>query len=268
MPFVASPELPIYYEDTGTGPPVLLLHSFLCSGAMWQHQVEALVAQGYRVINVDHRGHGRSGLVRRGYNLEAVVADTIAVLDALALPQATWAGLSIGGMVALRAALTHRDRIQALILINTSADAELLRLKLKYRALGAATRLVGVRPLVPLALPLMFGSQARAQQPSMVNHWATRIAAADPGSMLATLEALLGRRSVRHELRALHCPSLVLSGKADKAIPPRVCRAIASAIPDAELREFDGVGHLATLEDPAAINAAMLQFLRSQVPVP
>ena len=106
----------IFFEDVGSGTPLVLGHSFLCSGAMWRGQVQAL-ADRCRIVNIDLRGHGRSGPAHQPFSLYDAVGDVIAVLDLLGIGRAVWCGLSIGGMVAMRAALTHPDRVAALILL-------------------------------------------------------------------------------------------------------------------------------------------------------
>lgn len=103
MPKLERNGIPLSYEVSGSGPPVVLGHSFLCSGEMWTPQVGPL-ALGYQVINPDLRGHGNSGVVDAPFDLYDLVDDVLAVLDHLAIERAVWAGLSIGGMVALRAA--------------------------------------------------------------------------------------------------------------------------------------------------------------------
>lgn len=120
MRTVESGGIRIAFDDLGSGTPVVLCHSFLCSREMWAGQVPRLAAE-YRVVNVDLRGHGESGLAREPFNLDDLVQDVLAVLDELEIPSPVWAGLSVGGMVALRAALHVPDRVRALILFDTDA---------------------------------------------------------------------------------------------------------------------------------------------------
>ena len=108
MPSIERDCLKIHFEDLGSGPPVVLGHSFLCSGEMWSPQVPKL-AERHRVINIDERGHGHSGKLSEPFDLYDMVDDVLAVLDHLGIKNAVWAGLSIGGMVALRAALAFPD---------------------------------------------------------------------------------------------------------------------------------------------------------------
>ena len=123
MPKLETNGVRIHYEEVGAGPPVVLGHSFLCSGEMWRPQIEPL-AERHRVINIDHRGHGRSGALTNPFDLYDMVGDVTAVLDHLEVERAIWAGLSIGGMVAMRAAIAVPERVAGLILVDTDADAE------------------------------------------------------------------------------------------------------------------------------------------------
>jgi pimeloyl-ACP methyl ester carboxylesterase len=142
MPYLQRGHRRIFYEDTGSGGAILLGHSFFCSGEMWREQVPAL-ARSHRVINVDLRGHGRSSPVRESLDLYDLVDDALALLDHLKIERAIWAGLSVGGMIALPAALDFPARVGALILLDT--DAERSWIKIKHRSMGTATRLVGLR---------------------------------------------------------------------------------------------------------------------------
>ena len=77
----------IYYEDSGSGPAVVLTHSFLCSSEMWRPQVP-LLAKEFRVVNIDLRGHGRSGASTAPFELDDLVGDVVAVMDSLGIAQA------------------------------------------------------------------------------------------------------------------------------------------------------------------------------------
>ncbi len=260
MPTVSNDGVGIHYEVTGDGPPVVLLHSFLCSGTMWREQVKPL-ARHWRVINIDARGHGRSGRVERPFTLYDMVDDSTAVLDDAEIERAVWVGLSIGGMVALRAALRTPDRVAGLILIDTDAGVESGFKRVKYRALRAAARVFGIRPLVPQIRRQMFGSTTRKQRPEMVAEWSRRFAEADLPSMLRTLDALLDRDDLGPELSRIDVPTLVLVGAEDVALPPARSRAIAARLPNGTCREIPTAGHLSALERPEAVTAAIEAFL-------
>ena len=160
MPSVNSHEIQISYEVVGTGPPLLLLHSLLCSKAMWRDQVPVL-SERWMTINVDSRGHGESGPVLEPFSLDEMVDDALAVLDDIGIHRAVWAGLSTGGVVALRAALRHPDRVTGLILLDTDGGPESRWNRVKYEAMNRVSRLVGLRPLLPKLERQFFGESTR-----------------------------------------------------------------------------------------------------------
>lgn len=265
MPILDTPERPsLYFEDRGDGPPVLLLHSFLCSGDMWRHQVEPL-ARRHRVINLDLRGHGRSGFATGAFTLYDMVDDALAVLDHLGIERAAWAGLSIGGMIALRAALTAPGRVSSLLLFDTDGGAEKPFPKLKYRVLAFGASLVGIRPFVPAVLPLMFGRTTRREHPDLPREWARRFRDAHMPSVRRGVEAIVRRESMLDRLGDVPHPALVVVGAEDETLPPSRARRLAEGLPDARLREIPQAGHLSALERPRLVTDLMLGFLKQHL---
>lgn len=260
MPTVDHQGLSIHYEEHGEGPPIVLGHSFLCDGQMWREQVPAL-AESHRVINLDLRGHGRSSPATGKFTLYDVVDEVVAVLDHLGVDRAVWCGLSIGGMVALRAALTRSERVDSLILMDTTAGAETAWKTLKYRMMGRAARMVGMERVAPLVLPLFFGRTTLREQPELVREWRERIVGTDLRSVLLGLETLVRRDSVVDRLGEIRVPALVIVGSEDRSLPPALSREIDAGLPDSRLVEVPGAGHLSALERPAEVTAAMLDFL-------
>jgi pimeloyl-ACP methyl ester carboxylesterase len=260
MPVVENNGVRIFFEDVGAGPPVVLGHSFLCSGEMWKHQIEPL-AERHRVINVDHRGHGRSGGLTEPFDLYDMVGDVTAVLDHLEVERAVWAGLSIGGMVAMRAAIVVPERVAGLILVDTDAGAETSYKKLKYRAMRFGARIFGMRPFLPGVIPLMFGATTRREKPELVNDWGEKFVAVDKPSIFLTLSALMRRDSVIDKLSGVQVPALVIVGSEDVSLPVEYAQKIATAIPGASLVVVPESGHLSSLEQPEAVTGAMVEFL-------
>ncbi|QKK01251.1 MAG: alpha/beta fold hydrolase [Pseudomonadota bacterium] len=257
---VENQGIEIYFEDTGAGPPLVLGHSFLCSGTMWRQQLPAL-AGDYRVINPDLRGHGRSGHATAPFSLYDAVEDVVAVLDGLEIERAVWCGLSIGGMIALRAALTHPDRVGGLILMDTDAGRESVLRALKYRAMGLGVRAVGLGPFIPAVARLMFGSTTRRENPAIVDDWKAQVRSMHVPSALRGLEALLERDSLLERLEEIDVPALVVVGEEDRSLPPALSRQIHERLPGSTLRVIPRAGHLSSLERPQAVNAALLEFL-------
>lgn len=260
MAVVQNQGLEIFFEDSGAGPPVVLGHSLLCSGKMWREQVPALGTK-FRVINPDLRGHGRSGHVTRPFSLYDALSDVIAVLDQLSIERATWCGLSIGGMVALRAALTRPERVAGLILLDTDAGPETGLRKLKYRAMGAVARVAGLGPFLPSIARLMFGATTRRLTPTLVSEWKRQFASLHVSSVRHCLEALMRRDSLLGRLHLIDVPALVLVGEEDRSLPPPLSRRIHDRLRHSTFGLIPAAGHLSSLERPAPVTDAILRFL-------
>jgi len=250
----------IHFEESGEGPPVVLLHSYLCSGAMWREQVPVL-ANHYRVINVDLPGHGRSGPVAAPVTLSDLVADACAVLDAVGVAKAAWAGLSIGGMIALHAALDRPDRVSSLLLFDTHAGSERALPSIKYRAMALGVRLIGWRPFLPSVLALMFGKTTLRENRPLVDEWSAKMAEVDIPCALRFVDLLIGRPSIVDRLPSIRQPALVAVGEEDRSLPVGLSMQIDAGLPDSELLVIEKAGHLSALEQPEAVSRAMLEFL-------
>lgn len=252
----------IAVEETGAGLPVVLLHSFLGSSEIWRGQVPAL-AQHYRVIKIDLRGHGRSDNIEGPFTLYDAVDDVIAVLDALGIERAVWCGLSIGGMVAMRGAIRYPERVAGLVLMDTDAGAETAWNRMKYRAMGGVVSTFGFCPLLPLVSALMFGATTRRDNPTLVDETRQMIARNHIDSARRCLEALMRRDSVVGRLQEIEVPALVVVGEEDRMLPPSHSRRIRERLPDAGLTMIPNAGHMTPLEQPERVNTAVLAFLET-----
>jgi 3-oxoadipate enol-lactonase len=262
MPFIERQRQRIFYEETGSGPAIVLGHSFLCSGEMWENQVPVL-ADSCRVINIDYRGHGKSSTIENELTIYDLVDDTVAILDELQVEEAVWAGLSIGGFAALRAALTVPERVRAIVVSDASAAAEPFYPKFKYRALGMGARIVGMRPFVPAVTPIMFGRTTLKENPTLVDEWTPTLLSMELPSLLRFLETIVTRDSLLDRLGEIQIPTLVMVGEEDRAQPVPRARQIADGIPGARLEIIPRAGHLSALENPEDFNRHLLDFLVS-----
>ena len=260
MPIVNINGHQIHYETHGSGAPLLLIHSFLCNTDMWRPQIEHL-AKSYRVIAMDIRGHGKSG-PSQPHSLYDLVDDALGVLDAEGVKRAVWLGLSIGGMVSMRAALRAPDRVNGMVLLATDAKAESLLVKLERRALAQVVKHLGILPVVIPVLRKMFGARAHKQQRDLIQIWKAKFLNVHTNSMLETLQALLLRDDVSQKLRTVRVPTLIMHGTQDRAIAASLAKNTKKHLgQQADLRILKGVGHLMTLEDPEEINVQLSYFL-------
>ena len=260
MPELLRDNTHIHYQISGSGPPVVLLHSFLCSGAMWEPQLEPL-SERYRVINFDLRGHGSSGPCNTPFDLDDLVADVLAVLDQLGIDRAVWAGLSIGGMIALRAALVAGPRVAGLLLLDTDAGSETSYKKFKYRFLVTLAGLLGTAPLMPLVVKMFFCKETRKNIPELVSTWHERFNDVPLQTVRSGVAALVRRDAILDRLGTVTTPALVIVGAEDQSLPPACSRKLADALGNAELLVVEKAGHLSNLEQPEVVTSAMLGYL-------
>ena len=163
MPEIITGSVRLFYEDVGAGPAVLLSHSWFCDGRQWP-QVERLATAGYRVLNVDNRGHGRSGPHRERYDVWDMANDLMAVLDDAGVDEAVVVGLSIGGFAAIRMALRYPTRVRGLVLADTTATSASWMDRAKAIGLGPVW-LTRARTLVlPMVVNTLFGPTRAASR--------------------------------------------------------------------------------------------------------
>ena len=250
----------LYYEVSGSGPPIVLIHGFLCDGSLFTQQVKAL-AQNHRIINIDLRGHGRSGLSESPYTIYDLVDDVVAVLDAEGVKAAVWMGLSMGGFVSLRAALNRPDRVRALVLVDTDAGPESVWNKLKYIIMKWGVLSLGPRFIAPAVMPIMFGKTTLRSRPELRAEYYQRILNMRVKSVSPGVDAIIRRDDLVEHLHEIKVPTLVIVGEEDKALPLWKSRRIANNISGAELVLIPAAGHLSAIETPVPVTAAVTRFL-------
>lgn len=263
-------EVDLYVEDTGgPGEAILFLHGFFFDGRMYDAQVAALKDR-YRCLTLDFRGQGRSGASARGYQLEQLTADVLAVIRRLELAPVHLVGLSMGGWVALRIAAREPHLVRSLTLLNSSATAHPRSKLPKYLFLAGVARLIGPEPAPVLAgiEGEMYGARFRSD-PARANAretWRRRWADADRTSLARTMLGFMLRPDIRDELPGVVAPTLIVTGEYDAALSPSLSREMQFLIPDARLVVLPGVGHSSTLEDPDGVTEALDVFLSAVAP--
>jgi pimeloyl-ACP methyl ester carboxylesterase len=250
----------LYTRDIGGGTPLVLLHAFPLSSAMWLAQREGLAAK-FRVLTPDLRGFGGSALGTDEPSVDAMADDVAALLDDRGIDRAIIGGHSMGGYVALAFCRRHPDRVLGAVLADTKATADTdeardarLRTAERLEADGTVEvlladllpRLVG--PTTMRTRALVYGRVRGLVQsaPPQAAAWAQRAMAARPDS----LDALAGFRP----------PVLVLHGTEDAIITEDDARTMAQALPNAELIVIPGAGHLTAVEQPQLFNDAVTEF--------
>jgi pimeloyl-ACP methyl ester carboxylesterase len=256
----------LHYEDTGgDGVPIVFSHGLLWSGRMYAAQVQALRAR-HRCITYDHRGQGQSPQSPAPYDMETLYGDAVALIEKLSVAPCHFVGLSMGGFIGMRIAARRPELLRSLTLISTAADGEPAKNIPKYRMMALAARVVGYGPLVPRIMKIMFGAAfltdpARTAQRRQMED---ELRALRQAPMRQALESVVTRRPITGELARIATPTQILHGTDDAAIVMPRARALLSGIKHARFVEIARAGHTPTIEEPAAITAALSEFLSNQ----
>jgi 3-oxoadipate enol-lactonase len=256
MPHAAVNGQNIHYQDTGgDGPAVVLGHGFLMDLEMFAPQVEALRGT-YRVITWDERGFGRTEFDGKPFSYWDSAADCLALMDHLGVQRAVVGGMSQGGFLSLRTALTAPDRVRALILLDTQAGAEHPEVAAAYQGMIDMWASVGpVDELAGTVANIIIADEA--ENATWIAKWKSRPheSIVEPGRCLLTRDDITGR------LGEITCPALVVHGTEDTAITMDKAEAMAAGLQGCRGVVKVGGAHAANLTNPVPVNAAILEFL-------
>ena len=257
----ASSDL-VYFTEHGSGPPVLLVHGLGMSGDMFEPIVEPL-AKHHRVIRPDLRGCGRSRDLPPPFSVKQQAADLSDLLDRLGIASTDALGYSQGGPVVQELTLDYPAKVRRLILSNTYAyNMATMREKMEGHIVPLLIRLLGVRRFVKLVI-----SQGLKQIPKERAEWVANLIArtwgeADPKSIeLAWREAMaFDSRSRLHEIR---CPTLVIAGSDDNAVPMHHATMLHDGIAGSKLVVIAGADHALMWTRPDEWFEKVSEFLDS-----
>ena len=243
-------------EGPAGAPVVLLAGSLGSTLQMWDTQVPAL-AERFRVVRYDARGHGRSPVPHGPYTLDDLVDDAVALLERLQVERAHVIGLSLGGMTALRMAAREPQRVDRLAVLCTAAH---LPPATAWAERAALVREQGTAAVADAVVERWFTPALRERDPDVVEQM-RRTIASTPADGYASCCTAIETMDIRSDLGAIRAPALAIAGADDPATPPEHLAAIASGIPGGRLLVLPHAAHLANVEQPTAVNAALLAHL-------
>ena len=272
--FSASDGTRIFYQDWGSGDPVVFTHSWLLDSHAWEYQFHALVEAGLRCIGLDRRGHGRSDVPGTGYDYDTLADDLAGLLDHLDLQAATMVGHSMGGGEIVRYVTRHgRARVARIALVAATMPA----------LLATPGDPVGLDPSALHG----FLHGIRTDRPAFYSSWKQaffgthlngRISAEAVDAMIeqarrtSPMAATACLRSVFHadftaELRRLDLPVLIIHGTADANNPIDITgRRTAALVPNAQYKEYDFAAHGLFMTHAEELSADLLAFIKSEPP--
>jgi 3-oxoadipate enol-lactonase len=213
-------------DSGGAGPVVLLLHGWMfASDLNWAQQYGPLVRAGYRVLAMDHRGHGRGLRSRDRFTLAACADDAAALLAALDAPPAVAVGYSMGGPVAQLLAQRHPDRVAGVVLCATAMDWQDPRQKAFWRTMGLLRVLIAAHPRTFWRTVMRAGGRSAPEAA-----WVAAELSRGRARELAEAGRELGRFDSAPWIGGLSCPAAVVVTARDRLVPPRKQRALAAAL--------------------------------------
>ena len=250
------------YDDAGAGTPLVLLHAFPLSRAMYAEQVAGL-ADRVRVIVPDLRGFGDSpGPGDAVPSVDAMADDVADLLDRLGIRTCVVGGLSMGGYVAMAMLRRHRDRVAAVVLMDTKAGADGDDARANRDRVARAVLEEGPVALRPM-LDSLLGVTTRRDRPDTVDEVTAWLDAARPDGVAWAQRAMAARPDSFDTLRDSGVPGFVLVGEEDELSPHKEAVAMARAfVPPAPIYVIPGAGHLSAVENPSGVTGALRDVLR------
>lgn len=263
-------EIELHYQDLGSGKPVVLIHGWPLSAASWEHQLIELPKHGLRVIAYDRRGFGASSKPWSGYDYDHFADDLKVVLDTLDLNDVTLVGFSMGGGEVARYMSRHQGaRVSRCVLVSAVPP---YLLKTDDNPDGVPGEVfeemkAGVlkdRPAFLADFCKKFYNVGLLSKPvsEATLDWSAKLAY--PASPKATLDCVdaFARTDFRNDLKAMTVPTLIIHGKDDQTVPLAVsAERVAKALPQAELKVYDGAPHGLNVTHKDELNADLVRFI-------
>ncbi len=272
MPFIEARDgTPLFYNDWGAGPPVVLIHGWPLNGDMWEYQARILADNGLRCIIPDRRGFGRSGQPWTGYDYDTLADDVDLLLQKLDLRDATLAGFSMGGGEVARLLARHgAGRVAKAVLIS-AVTPYLLKTPDNPDGVdrgvfdGMIEDLEKDRPgfLASFGKTFFGAGLLNFKVSSEILQWSLMMALqASPKATLDCVRAF-SETDFRRDMAAFTIPTLVIHGDGDATVPIAAAgRAAARLIPGGHLMEYPGAPHGLFYTERDRLNADLLAFIK------
>jgi 3-oxoadipate enol-lactonase len=259
MALVENEEARIYWDEEGSGEPILLIMGLGVTSHMW-HRTRPVLAERFWTLALDNRGVGRSDVPGGPYPIPLMAADAAAVLDAAGVESAHIFGVSMGGMIAQELALQYPKRVRSLLLGCTSAGGPTaVRAEQEARQMLMSRGEMTTEQALEAPVPFIYDSATSRERidedVAIRRRWFPR-----PEAYNAQLQGILAWESYSR-LSAIEVRTLVIHGESDRLVPPGNARLIAERIPGAKLVMIPHASHIFATDQPNLTHEAILDFL-------
>ncbi len=260
---ILLPQFTIHYDESGSGIPLLLIHGYPLSRAIWQPQLDGL-ADAARIIAPDLRGFGETNAANPPASVDQIAEDCHALLDALGIPRpVVVGGVSMGGYITLAFYRKYAAEVAGLMLLATKSGPDSPEAKANRDKAIALAQEKGAAAIADGMLPKMFAPQTYASNPALAAQLRAVMESASAPGITAALAAMRDRPDATPWLGQIERPTLILHGAEDALIPPSEAEAMQRVIPGSRLEIIPNAGHMLQLEQPERVNDVMREFLKN-----
>ncbi|HPW56809.1 MAG: alpha/beta fold hydrolase [Thermoanaerobaculaceae bacterium] len=246
----------------GEGVPVVLLHGFPLSSAIWD-PIRPSLESVCRLVTPDLRGMGRSERPAGSYSLEVLAEDVLRLVDALALERFVLGGHSMGGYVALRFAARWPERLAGLVFVGSKAEADPPPGRVVRQEAIAEIGRYGAERYLEGFVPRLVGRTTHQEHPELLPRLRAIVAGTPAHVLQGCQQAMLERPDSTSLLPTLDVPALVVVGEEDSFVPIATAQGMAAELPQGRLAVIPGAGHTPSMERPVLTASAFFSFVAS-----
>lgn len=257
MPKKKVNDINLYFEITGEGEPLLLIHGLGSSTRDWEEQVP-FFSDKYQVITIDLRGHGKTDKPKGPYSISMFAKDIAELLKSLMLTSVNIVGISLGGTIGFQFAVDYPNMAKSIVIVNSGVEFKLDSLKARYNFFvrKSIVKLIGMKKMGEVLAPRLF---IKPEQEELRKRLIIRWAENDKKAYLSALKSLKGW-SIKDRIHMIKCPTLVIGSDEDYT-PTSIKKEYTSLIPNAKLVEIKDARHAVTIEKPTEFNIILMDFL-------
>jgi 3-oxoadipate enol-lactonase len=258
MAYTDSSGSKIYWEEEGSGEPILMIMGLSFTLDMW-YRVRPALSKSYRLILFDNRGVGRSESPKGPYTIRQMAGDAVAVMESAGIASAFVMGASMGGMIAQELALRYPGRVRALLLGCTTGGVLGSKLP-QFRRLATGIGAAKTRQERELLLSPMLYADATPQDRIAADIDVRMRFPQSPAAFLSQFAAIVTWSSYLR-LSGIRVPTLVMHGDEDRLVPMENGLRVARRIQDSHFVRIPGAGHVLSTDQPELVDAEVLRFL-------
>lgn len=264
MAHIQLDDIQLSYDDTGSGPAIVLLHGYPFNRSLWRDQVEAL-RDTHRVITPDLRGFGDSDSSEGPATMSQMANDVSGLLDALEISAATIGGLSMGGYVVLAFYKQFASRVRGLVLADTRPQGDTEENKQVRQKQAQQIMSDGMAGIADAMLPKLLTSETVSRRPELVKRVRDMMIKTKPAGAAAALMGMAAREDQTSMLSQIKVPTLILVGREDPITPVADSETMHNQIAGARLVVIENAAHVSNLEQPDVFNSELRSFLGHDV---